>query len=275
MGRLENTWHLMGASWDVLKQDRELLIFPLLSGLSCLLVLLSFALPLLGAGFAEESLGFFGSTLSYVVTFLFYLVNYTVITFFNAAVVACAAIRMQGGNPTVSDGFRAALARLPLILGWAAVAATVGMVLRVIEERSEFLGKLVAGLLGMAWTLTSFLVVPVLVIDNKGPFEALQQSGRYLKKSWGEQVVGNFSFGLVFFFLSLPGFLPIVVGFLSGSMSMLVVCIGLAVVYWIGLSLVQSVLQSIFQTALFLYLKSETAPRGYPESLLSGAMTRR
>ena len=44
-GNISQTWELMGQSWDVLKQDKELLIFPLVSGLYCLLVIASFAIP--------------------------------------------------------------------------------------------------------------------------------------------------------------------------------------------------------------------------------------
>jgi len=272
MGRISNTWALMGASWELLKKDKEILVFPLLSGLSCLLVLLSFALPLLLSGIAEETLGALGETFSYLVLFAFYLVNYTIMAFFNSAVVACASIRMHGGDPTVADGFKAAMERLPLILGWAALAATVGLILRIIEDRSAWVGKLVAGLLGMAWTVTSFLVIPILVLDRKGPIEALQQSARYLKKSWGEQLVGNFSFGLVFFFLSLPGVLPLLVGFLSGQVSLMIFGGLLSVIYWLLLALIQSALQTIFQTALFLYVKESVTPQGYPEALLERAM---
>src|SRR5436190_24108713 len=111
---------------------------------------------------------------------------------------------MGGGEPTVADGFRAASARLPVIAGWALVSATVGVVLRIIEDRSEKVGRFVAGLLGMAWTLVSFLVIPILVVENKGPLLALKESTKLLKKTWGEQLTGSFSFGLVFFLMSIP-----------------------------------------------------------------------
>ncbi|MEZ0374214.1 MAG: DUF6159 family protein, partial [Candidatus Sericytochromatia bacterium] len=161
MGRIRNTWALMGASWKLLQADREIMVFPFLSGISCLLVLLSFILPFVFTGILEnsEKMG----SMSYILLFLFYLANYTVITFFNSAVVACVHIRLHGGDPTVKDGFAAALERLPVILGWALVCATVGLVLRMIEDNSKIIGKIVAGILGMAWTLSSFLVVPILV----------------------------------------------------------------------------------------------------------------
>ena len=138
-------------------------------------------------------------------SFFFYFCNYFVITFFNAAIVACAFLRMEGGGePSIGDGFREALARVPLIIGWAFLAATVGLVLRIIEDRSPKVGAFVAGLLGMAFSVVSFLVVPVLVIERKGPFSALKESTKLLKGTWGDQLVGNFSFGSIFGLLSLP-----------------------------------------------------------------------
>lgn len=272
MGKISQTWALMQASWDLLKQDTEMLFFPLLSGLSCLLVLISFALPLVVSGqFSIET--DFAQPLYYLLLFGFYLANYCVITFFNSALVACALIRMQGGNPILADGFKGSMERLPLIIGWSLLAATVGFVLRIIEERSEFVGRMVAGVLGMAWTMTSFLAVPILVIERKGPLDALKDSAHLLKRTWGEQVVSNFSFGLVFFLLALPAVVPLFLGLMSGNIVGITIGVGLAIVYWILLSLIQSALQVIFQTALYLHVKEGPEPQGFPVHLLDRSVT--
>src|SRR5690606_12092796 len=134
----------------------------------------------------------------YLFGFLFYLCQYFVIFFFNTALVGAAMIRLEGGDPTVSDGLRIARERMGAILGYAAIAATVGLVLRALEERAGFLGRIVIGLIGLAWTLATFLVVPVLVSQNVGPVEALKESVRLLKRSWGENLAGNVGIGLAF-----------------------------------------------------------------------------
>lgn len=278
MQKFSNTWALMGASWEVLKKDREMMVFPLVSGICCLLILASFALPIFLSGsweaFGDEpSSGRSGGY--YLVLFLFYFCNYFIIVFFNAAVTSCATIRMQGGNPTVRDGLRAAVARIHLIAGWALLAATVGIVLRMIEDKSKGIGKFIVALLGIAWTLASFLVVPILVVERVGPVEALKESAALFKKTWGEQIIGSFSFGLVFFVLALPVMLILFLATASGSGSMLVALILLTATYFIVLALAQSTLQTIFQTALYLYARNGHAPQGFSEDLLNSSIVQK
>jgi hypothetical protein len=152
------------------------------------------------------------------------------------------------------------------------VSATVGLILRIIEDRSDKIGQIVAGLLGMAWTVVSFLVVPILVIENKGPIVALKDSTALLKKTWGEQLVSNFSFGTIFFLLAMPAFVVVALGFYLGGAVAGIVCLGLAVIYLIALALVQSALQAIFQTALYLYARDGQVPEGFHAEVLENAL---
>ena len=276
MAKIARTWSLMSECWQVLRQDKSLLVFPLISGICCLLLLASFAIPIYSTG-AWEPPGHDTTTqrqVAYYGTFFaFYVCNYFIVVFFNAAIVASTAIRMGGGNPTIGDGLRAAISRLPVVAGWALVSATVGLILRIIEDRSEKVGQFVAGLLGMAWTVVSFLVVPVLVAENKNPIAALKESATLLKKTWGEQLVSNFSFGTIFFLLAIPAFALIILGFLAGSTVALIACVGSSVVYLLVLALVQSALQAIFQTALYLYARDGQVPEGFRAEVLSGALS--
>ncbi|MHC4925360.1 MAG: DUF6159 family protein [Planctomycetota bacterium] len=277
MGFFGNTFPLMRASWSVLKQDKEMLLFPLFSGAACLAVLATFAFPIMNSDLlASTGEGGAGEVVFYGVLFLYYFANYFVITFFNTAIIACAVKRMRGGDPTFSDGIRAATGRLPIILGWALLSATVGLILRIIEDKSDWLGKLVAGLLGMAWTVTSFLVVPVLVVQNKGPIDALKESTSLLRKTWGEQLIGNFGFGLVGLLMSAPGAILIVIGIALGSTSgygfVPVTVVGLGVLALLLAALTQSALQSIFQAALYLYASDGEAPSGFDGAAMRHAM---
>src|SRR5262249_39867725 len=132
---------------------------------------------------------------------------YFVIIFFNAALVSCALMRFNGVEPTLGDGLRAASLRLPQILLWALVSATVGMILKAIENSSEKVGQFISGILGMVWTVITYFVVPVLVVEKTGPFAAISRSTSILKKTWGESLVGGIGITLFIFLLALPGIL--------------------------------------------------------------------
>jgi hypothetical protein len=274
MGKIARTWSLMADCWQVLKEEKSLLLLPLISCICCMLLMASFIVPFWVTGMWQppgHQAAPLHQIIYYGVLFAFYACNYFIIIFFNAALVACAATRMTGGTPTIGDGLRTAASRLPVIAGWALVSATVGLILRMIEERSPKIGQIVAGLLGMAWTVVSFLVVPILVIENKGPIAALQESTALLKRTWGEQLLGNFSFGAIFFLLMLPAFALVIAGFYFGGMVVGIICCVVAAIYMLVLSLIQSALQAIYQTALYLYARDGQVPAGFHEDVLSSA----
>lgn len=261
-GSFSNSWALVKASANVLKMDKELLVFPLMSGIATLLVVASFAVPLVVTGgyriFAEQD----GSYLAYAMGFLFYLIQYTVIFFFNSALVGAALIRLDGGDPTVSDGLSIAFSRLPAILGYAAVAATVGMVFRAIAERSGFLGRIVIGLVGMAWTLATYLAVPVLVTKNLGPIDTVKESTQLFRATWGEQVVGNFGMGWAVFLMgvswtAVSAALVALGAQLSPAGAL--VGVALAVAGYVFLALFASALKGIYTAALYRYASTGEA----------------
>jgi cytochrome c biogenesis protein CcdA len=279
--RISYTWELMGASWAVLKRDKTLVLFPLFSACACILVLASFIMPLFVVDhriFTQQN-GHFTQQqqiLGWAYLFGFYFVNYFVITFFNVGIVSSAVVGMAGGTPSFSGGIQAAMKRIHLIAGWALVSATVGLLLKLIESYNRKFGRFISGLLGAAWTILTFLVVPVLVVENKGPIDALKESASLLKKTWGTQVVGNFSFGLIFALLFLPGMIGVfasfyVMGAVSTSLGFVV--LGMAITYIIALALVQSALHSIFQAAVYMYTQGvPDETRAFPVKLLRDSM---
>ena len=275
--RAANGWELAQQSWRVLKLDKELLVFPLLSGIACVLVMASFAIPLWTTGFAEEVMaeraaeqqaGQFHQIVGVVLLFAYYFVNYFVIVFFNSALVACAIIRFKGGNPNLRDGFSAASSLLPQIAGWAALAATVGVVLRIIESRSEKVGEIIAGLMGMAWSAVTYFVVPVIVVERMGPIAATKRSFEVLKKTWGEALTANFGIGFVVFVASLLGIIPLIGGAVAlgaGMVPVGIAGIAVGVVLLLAVSLISSALHSIIIGALYLYAAEGKIPSEFNE----------
>ena len=274
--RLSRSWGLIKASAGVLAKDKELLVFPLLSAACTLLVAAAFLLPALGLG-ALDGLGAGGgvSFAAYLLAFLFYLAQYFVIFFFNTALVGAAMIRLDGGDPTLRDGLRIASGKLVPILGYAAIAATVGMLLRAVQERAGFIGKLVSGALGVAWTLASFLVVPVLVARDIGPIDAVKESALLLKKTWGENLIGQggvgLVFGLLFFLLALVGVAAIVAAALTGSGTLIVLVVALVIAAMLLAALIQAALAGIYSAALYRYAVGEGGSEGFDAQLLGQA----
>jgi len=274
-------WELVGESFRVLREEPRLIVFPLLSSIACLLVLVGFAIPLWGTPQAQAVLQerhVPDDPLSYVILFLFYFANYFVIVFFNSALLGCAIIRFRGGRPTIGDGLRVAIARAPQIAGWALVSATVGLVLKIIESRSEKVGQLVAGLLGMAWSIVTYLVVPVLVVEKAGPIEAVKRSVALLKKTWGEALTAEISVGLIFFVIFLVAFLPLVafvglgiVAIGAGQVILGGMAMAGGVAVLILISLVSSALSTILLAAIYLYAAEGTVPAAFDAELLEGA----
>lgn len=292
-GRIARGWELFKQSWSVLSLDKELLIFPVLSTIACVLVAASFAVPVLAipelrnavfqAAQEEQANGGFqaqaGGVLSAVVGFLFYFANFFVIVFFNTALVSAALIRFRGGNPTVGDGLRAAGARLPQIFAWALLAATVGIILRTLEERLSFLGRLIVGLIGVGWAVVTYLVVPTLAAEGLGPVAAVKRSAQLIRKTWGEALVGQMSLGIVGFLLVLPTILFVIGSIFAGayfeSVWPVAIGIGLAVLYGVLASIITSAVQQIFLAAVYLYAAEGQTPAGFSQELLESAFRRK
>ncbi len=275
--RISMGWRLGMTAFGVLRTDKKLLVFPLLSAVCCLIVMISFAAPIvLSERFRDliDKKQGLDDAVWYVLLFAFYFVNYFVIVFFNSALVSCALARFNGMEPTLADGFSAAGRRLPQILGWSLVSATVGVLLKVIEDRSEKVGQIVAGLLGMAWGIMTYFVVPVLVVEKVGPIEAVKRSCSIMKKAWGESLVANFGAGLLVFLMFLAALIPAILGALIGGPA-LIAGILVTVVLMLLVSLISSALNTIIVTALYQYAAYEKAPDAFDVDLLNGAFARK
>jgi hypothetical protein len=253
MGRIGTGWQLTKTSLRILRKDKELLLFPLISGLSLMAILAVFIVGIFvtvgfGAAFGGASTWLF-----VVLMIVYYVVAFFLAFFFNAAVIGAATIRLNGGNPTLSDGLRIARENAGRIFLWAIFAATVAMILRAIQERLGFLGKIVVGLVGIGWSLATYFVVPVLIYEKLGPWAAVKRSAHVFRATWGETLVGGFSMGAIFVLIGLAGLLAPILGFVLGGTIGLVVGIIILVVYWIALGLVASAASSILVAALYRY----------------------
>jgi hypothetical protein len=248
MGRIARTIELAKASWRVLKADKELLLLPVLSFLATLAVAVAFLVPLLVN--VDETTVEDPGTVGYVVLFVAYLVLAFITIFFNAALVHAANERMEGGDPTIGSALRGALGRVGGIFPWALVSATVSIILRAVQERGGMLGRIAGSIAGIAWSLVTFLVIPILVVEGISVGDAIKRSGSLFKRTWGENVAAQIGFGLLGFVAALPAVAVVALGVAAGETTALV-AIAIAVLWMLGVAVVMAALNGIFQTALY------------------------
>jgi Family of unknown function (DUF6159) len=266
---------LFKASWKVLSGDKELLWLPVISGVCALLVAASFGIPIFLTGndttTSTGSSSFQLGVPGYVLIALAYFVLAYVTIFFNTALVWAANERLEGRDPDLGSALAAARARAGAILPWALVSATVSLIIRAIEERAGFLGRIVLGLIGMAWSLVTFLVLPLIVLENVSVGSAIKQSASMFKRTWGENVIGQGGIGLI----SLLGILialPVVfVLFATGVTALIVLAIVLGTIWMCGVAIVTSALSVVYQTALYRFASSGAVPPGFTEAQIAGA----
>jgi len=248
--RLENGWKLTMSSFKILKANKQLIIFPVLSGISLVLIIGSFFVAAMANnGWELETVGELnGSAEYYAMIFLFYLVNYFVVVFFNMALIHCTRLYFRGEEVSVKAGLQFSMSRIGAIFSWAVFAATVGLILKTIQENSGIIGKIITGIIGIVWTVTTFFVVPVIAYENLGPIGAFKRSAQMMKEKWGQSIVAGFSFGLIQFLAILIIGIPL---FLLGSSISPFLGIALAVAGAFIVMAIISAAQTIFISAVY------------------------
>lgn len=267
MGAIGRGFRLARASWSVVMEERQLLWLPALSFVASLVVAAVFALGVVGIGLPGpgDELG----PAAYVLGFLFYVAMSFVTIFFNAAVIGAATERLEGRPASLAIGLGLARRHLGRILVWSVITATVGMVLRLIQERAGLLGRLAAGIVGIAWSAITFFVVPVLLYEPVTAPEAIGRSARIFKARWGEQFTGNVTIGLAVALVGVAVALPLV------AVSAVVPVVGIPLlVLAIGfLAAAGAACAGVFNAALYRYAVAGEVAAPFTRDDLDGAFT--
>ena len=283
MNAFSRSWMITKLSFGVINKDRELLGFALLSFIFSTAYVIAMIVPsvlptLVQNDFSRESLEIY----QYALIFVTYFGLAFIATFFNVCVVYTTKVRFEGGNATFSESFKFALSRIGVIVQWSLLSASVGLLLRILHQLASNLGKIgqivahiIISLMGMAWSIVTIFVVPVLVYENIGPIDAIKKSAAVIKKTWGESLIRAIGLGLiqflVFFLLILiTGSLTFLLTNNFGVVGLVVgVCIGAGLLLLTGL--VFSVATTIFNTALYVYANNNQVAAGFDEDAVKGA----
>ena len=279
MGKFSRSWQLVKQSFAILRSDKQLMLFPVLSAISCFIVTaimitggVLVTLPAMSAAAASgEQYNPNQSPTFMLVMFGMYVVNYFIIVFFNVALVGVANSRLMGGTWTFRDGLELAWARKGTILQWALVAATVGVILRTLEERMGLIGRIIMRIIGVVWTLACYFVVPVLAFEDLSPIDAFKRSSKLFRDTWGEKVVGGFSLSMISFLLMLPGIGLWFVAMVLGGIKGMLLGFALMILYFLLLSVFMSAVQGVFNAALYRYACFKQVPPAFDHDLIASA----
>jgi len=249
--RFARSWQLTKQSFAVLSKNPVLMVFPCLSALATLLVIASFVVPLFKAGALNSMAEHHGQVqpLYYVVMFAFYYCCYFVQIFFNCALMASANMVLCGGKTTLQDGIGLAFSRLGRIAAWALIASTVGLILRTLQERAGMVGKIIIALLGAAWSILTYFIVPVVMFEDEGLFDGIKRSGQLVAKTWGEGLAN----GVTLSALNLLAFALWVIGGIVAFMLHPLVGVLWAIGYLCLWMIVVATVEGIFRVALYRY----------------------
>lgn len=280
--RLTRSWDVTKTTFAVMKQDRELFLFPILSVLTSILFLAALIGPGIYFAATGEALGL--TFIYWILLFIIYFGLAAIATFFNVATVYTAATRMGGGDATLKTSLAFAKSRLPVIIKWSLLSATVGILLRALENFAQKfgqVGQLLVGLLtsalGLAWGIGTIFVIPVLVYENTPPFTAVKRSIEVLKATWGETLVKWIGIGIIkstiiivaLFLLLLPAAYAF---FIAGSALLAIILAATFLVLVLLTHLILAVADQVFNTALYVYAKNGVVPTGYREEQLASAV---
>ncbi|UUX93305.1 DUF6159 family protein [Methanoplanus endosymbiosus] len=261
--RIGRGWQLFKQTFAILSREKSLLLYPVISGIIILLILGLLFIPTLfifvGSGINPENMGIAGYALWIVMLFVIFLVTAFVSSFFKAGIVHNATEVIKGNDPAFKDGISAAMPKIGSIFTWALIAATVGLILSLLRESDNplgrFLTEIVIGIAGAVWNLVTFFVIPVMIFEDKGAIPSIKESWHLFKQTWGETVIAGFSFGIVM----IPAFLLMIGTFFSAMFMPSVVFGGMLVltilVFAVSAILV-SALQGILVALLYHYAKT-------------------
>ena len=279
MNAFSRSWQLTKLTFDVINKDKELLWFALLSFIFSTAFAVAMVVPtMIGQDIDPGN----PTVFQIVIIFITYFGLAFIATFFNVCVVYTTKVRFEGDNATFGESISFAFPKIGLIVQWSLLSASVGLLLRLLQSLASRLGKagqiiarIVIGLIGLAWSVATIFVVPVLVYEGLGPVDAVKKSVEVLKRTWGESLIRSFGLGLIQFFIFLG-----IIGLSAGLTFLLaavypvtgvLIGIGVGVMLLLLMALVFGVATTIFNTALYIYANNGKVAAGFDEDTVKNA----
>ncbi len=307
MGKFKTSWSLFRSSLSVIVQNKRLLLFPVIGFVFFVIIGLFFLSPVLlwdsGHSITEpshwETLGkhihnmvgnkkvtggtvieqLFGNYW-YAWFVLFYLISMFSTTFLNVAFYNEIINGLNGKRVSLLRGIKTALSKIKLILVWSLFAGAIGLIIRKLEEKLGFVGKLIMGLIGIAWSVASIFVIPVIIREEKSsnPIKLLKTSALMLKRTWGETVIGYAGisvFSLLIFAISLLLLFFACIFFIGMNIpnagAIIVIMIFIFTICMFILAYLSTIANHVYRGALYVFATEGVIPGPYDEDMMNKA----
>jgi Family of unknown function (DUF6159) len=276
-GRMARSWRLMKDSYQLVRTNGGLVAYPIMSAVAVIVVVALCGGAIFGLTVPyqdDESLpGAVGVGIVVIVLIGIALLAYLTMKF-AAGLIADAYARLRGEDGGFKYGMKVTRQRRKNIIGWTALNFTVGLVISSISQMGNGVGAIVSALGDLAWRVASWLALPVVVVEDLGPFASLKRSAQILRQTWGEQLVAAIGFGFIPMVAALPGLLLLILGLVLQSPIFVVGILWLVIAIPIAAVFVFT-LTSVFRTALYIYATTGEAPEGFRAADVQGAFTTR
>ncbi len=279
VGRLRASFILLKETLRFFWADKEMIWIPIIAAImQFLLIGLVVLFVIIPSGILmDEGTGQALSVVEYLTVFILYVIGAFTVASTQAAITHIVYTRAHGGNATLGDGLSVAMSHAGPLFIWACITSTVGVILRAIAERSQIMVKILTAIIGAAWSVLTYFVVPAIVIDKKGAIDSIRHSGSTFKRTWGETLVTNITLGLAVTVIFI-GLIAVLVGIVVVFNASMVVVLFASIVFVIALVimvLMSSVLDSVLRTLLYVYANEGTMPQNFNRELLEGMLTRK
>jgi hypothetical protein len=299
MNRFERSWLLLKSSLSIIGRSKQLLIFPIVIFTCTAAIVLFFLAPpvLRPTGFSYTSAEHWkaishslfrdtgaGDQHHFIFTrgamvymgFLYFIAMF-IGTFCNVAFYHEILAALTGQPVSVGRGLKFALSKLGSIFMWTLFAGLVGLIVKLIEERLDLIGRIIGRLVGLAWSVAAVFVIPVIVREegNANPLKVLQKSAGVLKRTWGEALIGYAGLSIANSLIAVGSVI-----WLGGTIALsaalhIFAIIPITVVAWLcGLfiwSYVAGVASNVYRGALYLYASEGMVAEPYNQEILDMA----
>jgi hypothetical protein len=283
-GRLKRGWLILRQGGRIVKADKTLFIYPVLSmvlSLATLLLLLLIVIFTPAHIFLGDSNYNGDSALkpaAYVLFFVFYVLLYAIANFYGAALAAQVLDGFHGKNQGHKTYFAIARSKFGTLFLYAVIQATVGIILDYIAERFKLIGRIVARLLGTAWTLATTFTLPIIITSNDSAPAAIKKSAKLFTSTWGETIAARGSLGIIIFVVNIvliPLYIGlIVVGAILGSWG-IIAAIALIILFDLALGLLSFTITQVTNTGLYYYATTQQIPPSFSPELLQSLLVQK